>query len=356
MIRVMVIDDSGIYRRLLVKVLQNFSDIEVVGTASDGQEAIEKIAELKPDVVTLDMNMPRMDGMETLAVLAVKYPNIQAIVVASATRDDADRVVSVLEAGAFEMILKPTASDSMPLESLRRELYPKIKAAFTRKNQVGRPLLKPLATEKPELKRNRTARSFAPEIVVIGSSTGGPAALLEVLSHLGSDFPLPIVVVQHMPKLFVETMATRLNRDIRLTCLVAQDETLLEAGNVYLAAGDVHTDIVQVSTGKFMAKFNDAPAEHHCRPSVDVTLRSLHRLRPAVKTLVVVLTGMGSDGAFEAKQLSDLGAKVIAQDEQSSVVWGMPGETVKLGAADEILPLDRIADAMMQYCGSGKGL
>ena len=356
MIRVMVIDDSGIYRRLLVKVLQDFSDIEVVGAASDGQDAIEKIAELKPDVVTLDMNMPRMNGMETLAVLAVKYPKIQTIVVASATRDDAERVVSVLEAGAFEMILKPAASDSMPLESLRNELYPKIKAASVRKKQVGRALLKPLATDKPERKLNRDARSFSPELAVIGSSTGGPAALLAVLSHLGRDFPVPILVIQHMPKLFIETMAIRLDRDISLTCQVAQDQMSLEAGNVYLAPGDIHTDIIQVTAGKFMTKFNDGPAEHHCRPAVDVTLRSLHRLRPVVKALVIILTGMGRDGALEAKYLSDLGAKVIAQDEQSSVVWGMPGATVELGAADEVLPLERIADAMVQYCGSGKGL
>lgn len=351
MIRVMVVDDSGVYRMLLARALQEYPDIEVVGAVCDGQEAIEKMAELKPDVITLDMNMPRMNGMETLAVLAVKHPSVQVIVVASETRNDAERAVSILEAGAFEMVLKPKATDTTPLQTLRQELYPKIKAAAERKTGIGakknRPVLKPNAAAKI------SKAGFSPDIVAIGSSTGGPSALFDLLIKIGKDFPLPIVVVQHMPKLFIETLASRLNRDVPLTCVVAQEKMKLQAGHVYFAPGEIHTDIIRGADGNLSVKFNNAAAEHHCKPAVDVTLRSLHKLVPAVKTLVVILTGMGSDGAIGAKQLSDSGAKVIVQDEESSVVWGMPGSAVRLGAADKVLPLNQIGEAIVRSARGG---
>jgi len=351
MMRVMVVDDSGIYRLLLSKVLQEFSDIEVVGSASDGQDAIEKMDRLKPDVITLDMNMPRMNGMETLAVLAVKYPRVQVIVVSSETRNDAERVVSILEAGAFEMVLKPKATDSTPMQSLHDELYPKIKAAYERKKGLGQGQTISSPAVKPAVKR--VIHGFSPDIIAIGSSTGGPAALVEVLSKIDGDFPLPVVVVQHMPKLFIETLAARLNRDMKLSCQVARENMKLEAGHVYFAAGEKHMDIVRAAGGALSVLFNDAAAEHHCKPAVDVTLRSLHRLAPAVKTLVVILTGMGSDGAIGAKLLADSGAKVIVQDEASSVVWGMPGATVKLGAVNEVLPIGQIGTAIVNSAYRG---
>jgi len=352
MIRVMVVDDSSIYRRLLSKALSEYSDIEVVGTACDGQEAIEKMAKLKPDVLTLDMNMPRMNGIETLAVLAAKYPSVQVIVVASETRHDAERAVTILEAGAFDMVLKPKANDASPMQSLRNELYPNIKAAAERKSGIGAakavsaPKLKPVA--------HRSGHGFSADMIAIGSSTGGPAALFDVLSVMGKDFPVPIVVVQHMPKLFIETLSTRLNRDVPLTCVVAQDKMTLEPGSIYFAPGEVHTEIIRASGGKLSISLNNDAPEHHCRPAVDVTLRSLHKLAPTVKTLAVILTGMGKDGALGAKLLSDAGGKVIAQDEASSVVWGMPGTTVKLGAADEVLPLDQIGSAIACLTSRGR--
>jgi len=347
MIRVMVVDDSGVYRMLLSKALKQYSDIEVVGAAVDGQEAVGLIEKLNPDVITLDMNMPRMNGMETLAVLAVKYPDVQVIVVAAETRNDAERVVLVLEAGAFDMVLKPKATDATPMETLRKALYPKLKAAAERKSGLNKQRIlprKPVAVVAPR----RVSGQFIPDIVAIGSSTGGPAALHEVIAALPADFPVPVIVVQHMPKLFIESLAGRLDRDFPIRCLVAEEQMKLKAGHVYFNPGETHMDVVRAVGGELSIRFNDGEPEHHCKPAVDVLLRSLHRLAPTIRTLVVILTGMGADGAAGAKMLSEVNAKVIVQDQQSSVVWGMPGETVKLGAADEVLPLDEIGAAITQ--------
>jgi len=341
MIRVMVVDDSSVYRMLLTRALQEFSDLEVVGAVSDGQEAVENMESLKPDVITLDMNMPRMNGMETLAVLSVKFPSIQVIVVAAETRNDAERAVSILEAGAFDVVLKPKATDSAPMQSLREKLHPVIKAAAERTRGVKRaPTFS--SVKKNTVANNRHMHGFKPDIVVIGSSTGGPAALFEVLSKIDSAFPVPIVVVQHMPKLFIETLAHRLNRDVSLPSMVAEENMELQGGHIYFSPGEIHSDIICSRQKKFSIVLNDAEPEHHCKPSVDVTLRSLEKVRSDVKVLVVILTGMGSDGAIGAKLLSEKGAMVIVQDQESSVVWGMPGATVKLGAADQVLPVNKI--------------
>ena len=347
MIRVMVVDDSGVYRMLLSKALKEYPDIDVVGSAVDGQEAIGLISKLKPDVITLDMNMPRMNGMETLAVLAVKHPDVQVIVVAAETRNDAERVVMVLEAGAFEMVLKPKASDATPMQTLREALYPKLKAAAERKSGLNQQKIiprKPAAVMAPR----RVSGVFTPDIVAIGSSTGGPAALHAVIGALPADFPVPVIVIQHMPKLFIESLARRLDRDFAIHCLLAQENMELKAGHVYFNPGETHMDVVRATGGGLTIRFNDGEPEHHCKPAVDVVLRSLHHLAPTVRTLVVILTGMGADGAAGAHMLSEANARVIAQDQQSSVVWGMPGETVKLGAADEVLPLDEIGAAIIR--------
>ncbi|RLL53062.1 chemotaxis-specific protein-glutamate methyltransferase CheB [Mariprofundus sp. EBB-1] len=342
MIRVLLVDDSALYRKLLVRALRTCSDIEIVGEAVDGQDALAKIAILQPDVITLDMNMPRMNGMETLAVLSVKYPMIKTIIVAAETRDDAERVVQVLEAGAIDVVLKPRASVSEPVKTLTNELGEKIRAAAGRMHSSYRGV----NVSRP----SRSFRRFRPDIVVIGSSTGGPAALYDVLTVLSADFPFPIVVVQHMPKLFVESLARRLDQDTRLKCCVAKDGEGLKAGHIYFSPGEQHLMIEQNAPGKLVVRLDDGAAVHHCKPAVDVTLRSLHKLAGRVKTLTVILTGMGVDGAAGAAALSEAGGKVIAQDRQSSVVWGMPGETVKLGAADEVLALDQIGDAIKRIC------
>jgi len=341
MIRVLLVDDSSFYRSLLVKALKRCSDIEIIGEAVDGQDALAKIAQLKPDVITLDMNMPRMNGMETLAVLAVKFPAVKTIIVAAETRDDAERVVLVLEAGAIDVVLKPKSGERDSVQFLHHDLGSKIRATAgcLHSSRVSKSVVQ--TVNKP-----KSFGRFNPDIIAIGSSTGGPAALHEVLTALKADFPKPVVVVQHMPKLFVESLAKRLNRDAPLHCRVAEEGDCLQAGVIYFAPGDKHLLIERSEIGKLIVRLNDGAAEHHCKPAVDVTLRSLHQLKQRVKALVVILTGMGVDGAAGAAALSGAGARVIAQDKQSSVVWGMPGETVKLGAADEVLPLTRISDAI----------
>jgi len=353
MIRVLVVDDSSVYRMLLKKMLDAFDDVEVVGVASGGRDAIAKIPDLKPDVLTLDMNMPDMDGMATLGVVSAKYPNVKVIVVASETKNDAERAVLVLEAGAFDFVLKPKASDVEPIRLLREELHPKIQAAvsrsmFLKRSHSGLKNRKNAPTVVMSVKNSanktippaRPAR-FKPEIIAIGSSTGGPAALHEVMPVIRGDIHVPVVIIQHMPKLFIESLAKRLDSDMSLHCCVGENGMVLKPGCVYFAPGEQHMDIIRSGT-ELMIKLNDSPPEHHCRPAVDVTLRSLALLAPSVQTLVVILTGMGTDGAAGAKLLSGKRCWVIAQDEESSVVWGMPGETVRMGAAHDVLPLDDI--------------
>ncbi|NWF37099.1 chemotaxis-specific protein-glutamate methyltransferase CheB [Mariprofundus sp. KV] len=349
MIKILIVDDSAVYRLLLKKALNGVSDIEVVGVASDGQEAIELIPSLKPDVLTLDLNMPRMNGMETLAVLSVKYPHVKVVVVAAATYKDAESAVSILEAGAFDVVVKPKANDPTPMRTLSDELIPKLQAAVQKKTSLQKSVS---AQTTPVVKApivQRSSNGYQPDIVAIGSSTGGPAALSEVVKGLPADCPVPIVIVQHMPKLFIESLCSRLDSLTSLNCCVAEDGMGLHAGSVYFAPGESHLDVVRAAGEKLKARLHDGPPEHHCRPAVDVTLRSLHALAPSVSTLVVILTGMGADGAKGAKLLADANARVIAQDEATSVVWGMPGQTVKLGAANEVLALRDIASAIKRY-------
>ncbi|MFQ5519175.1 MAG: CheB methylesterase domain-containing protein, partial [Mariprofundus sp.] len=244
-------------------------------------------------------------------------------------------------------VIKPKATDSDPARSLRDGLYPILKAASqARPNAIRHESRKKTASAPPPAALRTPSHNFQADIVAIGSSTGGPAALHAVLSNIKRPFPVPIVVVQHMPKLFIESLAKRLDCECELRCCVAEPDMVLQAGTVYFAPGESHMDIVRTAGKSLAVQLHQAAPEHHCRPAVDVTLRSLHALAPSVKTLVVILTGMGKDGAAGAKLLADAKARVIAQDKQSSVVWGMPGETVRLNAADEVLALNQIAAAI----------
>ncbi len=353
-IRLLIVDDSVVFRMFMRKCLMNLDGVEVVGVARDGVDALAKVEELGPNVITLDMNMPRMNGMETLEALRRTHPDIGVIIVAAETEDDADRTVQALRAGAFDFILKPRAADEDPAGSIRQSLMLRLKEfrervgasrIKPRSGQVSGIRKRPVSAVAPVAKKRQPPR-VRPDILVIGSSTGGPAALQAVIPKLPGDFPVPVVVVQHMPELFIRSLASRMDKESALTCKVAEDGERLMPGYAYFAPGGRHTEI-EASGHVLRATLSDAPPLHFCRPAVDATFKSLVRLAPFVHTLAVVLTGMGKDGAAGALALADCAGYVIAQDEATSTVWGMPGTTVSMGAAHRVLPLGEIPGAIL---------
>ncbi len=361
--RLLIVDDSVVFRMFMRKCLMGMDDVDVVGVARDGVDALAKVEELKPDVITLDMNMPRMNGMETLEALRRTHRHIGIIIVAAETEDDADRTVQALRAGAFDFILKPQASDLDPAGSIRKAMMLRLKEFRERcvrtdqtKHRSSREAGirgRSVSAAAPVVGKRRPP-DIRPDILAIGSSTGGPAALQMVIPKLPAGFPMPVVVVQHMPELFIRSLASRMNKESALPCKVAEDGERLMPGCVYFAPGGWHTE-VEACGHALRATLSDAPPLHFCRPAVDATFKSLVRLAPLVRTLAVVLTGMGKDGAAGALALADCAGYVIAQDEATSTVWGMPGTTVKMGAAHRVLPLEQISGAIVAVSrGSGQ--
>jgi len=384
--RVLVVDDSVVFRNFLRGCLNAMRSIEVVGIARDGVDALEKIQALKPEVVTLDMEMPRMNGMEVLAKLGASDDNLEVIVVTGANSNDTERTVKALEAGAFDFIVKPSSSDRNPSETLTKLLDEKIGLAVKKVRLSSRragiveeadaasparraPTRIEAQREKMAAKKSvvanaspaggqagrKRAKSLLgrPDIVAIGSSTGGPKALHDLFSALSGSVPVPLVLTQHMPKLFLISLAARINSSSALGCVMAEDGMILKPGVIHVAPGEVHMEIVRAAGG-LQAKLTDGAKVHHCKPAVDPMFFSLAKLAPQVKTLAVVLTGMGSDGALGALEIGDTKGHVIVQDEKTSVVWGMPGATVKLGAAHEVHPLGLIDEAIMRFFSGGR--
>jgi two-component system chemotaxis response regulator CheB len=353
--KILIVDSSAPFRLLMRTCLADVPDTEIIGVASDGQQALDMIKRIQPDLVTLDMRMPNMDGLQILECLQEKYPHIKVIVVACSTETDAEKTLKAMALGAFDYILKPDDTVADKKVYLQNKLLPKIKQARSLKS-VSKRVHAPVKVAStavnsalPSKTMNKTAHgTFKADVVAIGSSTGGPAALQEVLSQLPKGFPVPIVVTQHMPKPFIVSLAARLNQSSALICSVAVQGEVLQAGHVYLAPGDVHMKIMRQGSG-LQAQLEEGARVNHAIPSVDVTYESLVALSPSIKTLAIVLTGMGNDGAKGAKMLSEKGNHVVIQNEESSVVWGMAGETFRKGAADEVLPLAAISQALLKH-------
>jgi len=350
-IRVLIVDDDVVFRTFLRGCMSEMEHIEVLGVARDGREALKKIKILKPDLVTLDMEMPFLTGIEVLQCLQEEAPEVRVLVISNESETSAKRTIQALESGAYDFVLKSTCLEKKPREVLQKVLREKIPlarsiATVTQRKMGG---TKPISMTR-NVSYNQGSR---PDIVAIGSSTGGPVALHTVLSMLPASFPVPIVVTQHMPKLFLISLVERLEKNTALTCKLAEDGMVLKAGCIYVAPGDIHMEIERIGV-QLRVHLVDGERVNHCKPAVDVTFHSLAALVPRIRTMAVVLTGMGNDGAAGAKALADHKSHVIAQDKISSVVWGMPGETVKLGAASEVLPLNDIAASMMKRCGVSK--
>ena len=345
-IRVMVVDDSVVVRKIVTDVLSADPDIEVVGTAVNVRIAVAKLAQLEPDLVTMDIEMPEMNGIEAVRAIRATRNRVPIVMFSTLTERGASATLDALSAGANEYVTKPAnvGSVGQSMESVREQLTPKIKALTGRPVTTGpaRAAVPPSAPVRPPAPRVGAVKQ--PAVLVIGSSTGGPEALAKVLPVLPATLPVPILLVQHMPPVFTRQFAQRLDRLCPLTVVEAVDGTPLAPGTVHLAPGDHHLRIRRNGRGLFTALDQAAP-ENFCRPAVDPLFRS------AVETfdgavLGVVLTGMGSDGRIGAGRIREAGGAVVVQDQATSVVWGMPGAVATAGFADEVLPLDRVAEAI----------
>jgi len=344
-IRVLVVDDSVVIRRLVKEILDADPRIDVVGTAQNGQIALAKMAELKPDAVTLDIEMPIMDGISCLRELRKTYARMPVVMFSTLTERGAASTMDALAAGASDYVTKPSNVGSVTesRKNISDQLIPKLIALAGARRLVVRTAPLPPPTPVPNAERNGTgSRRTAPfAVLAIGSSTGGPDALAVILRALSADLPVPVVVVQHMPPVFTRMLAQRLDSICALSVREAAEGDLVERGRVLIAPGGSHLEL-RTKGATVVAHLTDAPPENFCRPAVDVLFRSVSTIYRN-RVLGVVLTGMGRDGAQGATTIRTAGGEMFAQDEATSVVWGMPGAVTTAGQADRVLPLEQMA-------------
>jgi two-component system chemotaxis response regulator CheB len=351
-IKLLIVDDSALVRKLLTEMLSRDREIEVVGAAADPYAARERIKQLNPDVITLDVEMPRMDGLTFLENLMRLRP-MPVVMVSSLTQQGADVTLRALELGAIDFVAKPKIDVAGSLTEYADELIAKVKmAAGARVSARSTAPRTPLKSVDPR----RTADAVLPpssggrvlrttdRIIALGASTGGTEAIRELLSVMPPDAPA-IVISQHIPAAFSRPFAERMNRDSAMSVCEAQDGQYILPGHVYIAPGDRHL-LVARDGARYRCKLSDGPPVNRHRPSVDVMFRSVAQ-NVGLNAIGVILTGMGDDGARGLKEMLEARAPTIAQDEASSVVWGMPGAAVKLGAAQHVLPLHRIAQEVL---------
>ncbi|HUJ79836.1 MAG TPA: chemotaxis response regulator protein-glutamate methylesterase [Nitrospiria bacterium] len=339
-IRVLVVDDSVVIRRLIVRALADNPKIEVVATAPDGRIALSKIPIYNPDLLTLDIEMPVMNGLETLAMVRKTYPSLPVIMFSALTAEEAQKTLDCLELGAQDYVTKnDMGSGDGALDFLRRTLIPRIEL-FCRGSKE---MTLPDGSQAPA--RAVTARATSSsskriDILVIAASTGGPNALLRILPQFPIEFPVPILIVQHMPPVFTEHFARNLADKSSLPVEEGKMGLLIEPGRAWVAPGNYHLTVRMEGTMPRL-HINQAPPENSCRPSADVLFRSAAEVY-GPHTLGVVLTGMGQDGLRGCEDIAEAGGQIIVQDEATSVVWGMPGFVAQSGLADAIVPIDQI--------------
>jgi two-component system chemotaxis response regulator CheB len=401
-IRVLVVDDSAVARRLVSEALCTDAAIEVAGTASNGRLALQKLFQFKPqvDAVTLDVEMPEMDGIQTLVEIRKYWPHLPVIMFSAITERGAAATLDAIARGANDYVCKPTSAESLG-EARRRvadDLCPRVKAFAA--EQVARllppppapaaplppaadPFQAPSPAQAPAPFRTRPARlapsapvaapaqpaeqpsaitrlravgrtSARPEVLLIGVSTGGPNALAELIPALPADFPLPVLVTQHMPPVFTRLLADRLDAVSQLEVRECQGDEKLKAGYVYIAKGDYHMKVKGSRTDPRLY-LDQAPPENSCRPAVDAMFRSAVELWGGA-AIGVILTGMGQDGLKGCQLLRDAGGQILAQDQATSVIWGMPGAIARAGLADRILPLKKISSELVTLTAALSGV
>lgn len=367
MIDVMIVDDSAVIRGLLKRWLQEDPDIQVVAWAADGEVAQRKIVEHKPDVVILDIEMPKVDGLTALPKLLKLAPRTKVVMSSTLTTRNADIALKALALGASDYIAKPTASSDLhAANGFRRELVDKVRALGNSSRMRGRIAARVVAKAKDGAVVNtrpvgghygsapivlRKSAMVMPKIVCIGSSTGGPQALFNVFSAIGGKIKQPILITQHMPATFTTILSQHLNRISGVECVEASDREEIRPGRVYLAPGGYHM-VAERQFGGTVLRLNQEAQENFCRPSVDPMLRSVVEFY-GDRVLTVILTGMGHDGLGGAQAVVEKGGTVIAQDEGSSVVWGMPGAVATGGLCSAVLPIDEIGPAIVRLANGG---
>jgi two-component system chemotaxis response regulator CheB len=350
-IKVLVVDDSALVRQILVEILKTARDIEVVGTASDPFMARERIKETNPDVLTLDVEMPRMDGITFLQNLMRLRP-MPVVMISSLTERGAETTFKALELGAVDFVSKPKVDVAGTLADFSEEILSKIRAAAGAR--VHRRSVPPVSAVAPKHSADAILPASAGErrmlrttdrIIAVGSSTGGTEALREVLMGLPADCPA-IVIAQHIPEAFSLPFTRRMDSLAAMSVCEPVDGQQIKPGHVYIAPGGKHL-IVERDGARYLCRISAGPPVNRHRPSVDVLFRSVAQ-NVGPNAVGVILTGMGDDGARGMKEMHDAGAPTIAQDEATSVVWGMPGAAVKMGGVGDVLPLGKVAEAIMR--------
>jgi two-component system chemotaxis response regulator CheB len=357
-IRVLVVDDSAVIRRLVTHALEQDPLIEVVGVASNGAIGLQRIPQLNPDVLTLDIEMPEMSGLEMLRSIRRDYPQLRVIMFSTLTERGAAITLEALTLGADDYVTKVSNEGSLDrsLGRLRDEMIPKIKQFFWLPGQNGAAVMPEQAkvsgagpARQGTTGQGRTVLEklrVRPKVVVIGVSTGGPTALGSILPDLPAGFPLPVLVVQHMPPLFTKLLAERLDSTCQLHVEEARQGSPVEAGKILIAPGDFHFKVASNGAG-LRVMLDQSPPQNSCRPAVDALFASVGEVYGGA-AVAVILTGMGHDGLRGAEILKAHGASILAQDEASSVVWGMPGAVVNAGLADRVLPLDQVVPEILR--------
>jgi two-component system, chemotaxis family, protein-glutamate methylesterase/glutaminase len=347
-VRVLIVDDAVVIRRMLTDLLAEDPALEVAGVAANGHIALAKLTQVNPDVVILDVEMPEMDGLQTLKAIRQTRPTLPVIMFSTLTERGAQTTLEALSLGASDYITKPANVGSVVLarQRVQEELIPRIKAlcAAVAPGPIASPATR--AGGPPPTVRHLSAGSGAIDVVAIGVSTGGPNALATLMPRIPRDFPAPIVIVQHMPPLFTKFLADRLNAHGEVRVDEGRPGALLAPGTAWIAPGDWHMT-VERSGGRVVLRTHQGPPENSCRPAVDVLFRSAVAAYGS-RVLAVVLTGMGQDGLRGCEHVREAGGQVLVQDQATSVVWGMPGYVAQAGLADRVLPIDELAPEIVR--------
>ena len=360
-ITVMLVDDSSVIRRAISMMLETNPSVEIVASVPDGQTAISSASRKKPDIIILDVEMPVMDGLRALPELLRNSPDSKVIMCSSLTEKGADTTIKAMSLGAVECLVKPSNASGMGDESpFKKKLLELVTSLGAHKAPAARPERSPdrgtpqtrtaPSTDSPLiLRKNALDYSGKPDILAIGSSTGGPKALFHVLKDIGK-IDVPIVITQHMPATFTKILAEHIGQNTGLDSYEAEEGMLVQAGKVYVAPGGKHM-LFTKQGAQLKVSIDDGPPENFCKPAVDPMMRSLIEIY-GKKVLMVILTGMGNDGLKSGQSLVDKGGRLIAQDQKTSVVWGMPGAVANAGLCSEVLPIDKIGGWVRKACGA----
>jgi two-component system chemotaxis response regulator CheB len=363
-IRVMVVDDSAVIRGFLTRFIESNPEIKVTTSAANGQIAVNNMAPGKFDVVVLDIEMPVMDGMTALPLILKADPAVQVIIASTLTKANAAITLRALGMGAAECLAKPTSHELAGSNDFRDSLIEKVRnlglVARKKRGITERPQAVAATAAKASAPAAPAAKKFAlrpeiaritPDIIAIGSSTGGPQALMQFFTDLKTPVKQPVFITQHMPPTFTTILAEHIAKQSGLKCHEATEGEVVEGGKIYLAPGNYHMT-VKDQGGKKIISLNQGPQENFCRPAVDPMMRSLIEAYGR-KVLAVIFTGMGADGLKGCQQLVDAGGTVLAQDEATSIVWGMPGAVATAGICTKVLPLSGMAKAVREYADRG---